>query len=168
MAWVRANKATENPLPLCLRDRQKNFWFAPIDGANALYVAYNAVQDSDDETVAHFFDRVFKDADERRTEYLVLDLRWNNRGDNTLNAPLIRHLVANKRSVRSGHLFVITGRFTFSAAMNCVMDLEKNTEAIFGGRADGLTPEPVRRRHEHRAPPLEDPGADLHALLGGR
>ncbi len=140
VAWVRANKATENPLPLCLRDRQKNFWFAPIDGANALYVAYNAVQDSDDETVAHFFDRVFKDADERRTEYLVLDLRWNNGGDNTLNAPLIRHLVANKRLNRKGHLFVITGRLTFSAAMNCAMDLEKNTEAIFAGEPTGSRP----------------------------
>jgi hypothetical protein len=111
-----------------------------VEGVDALYVAYNAVQDADDETVEQFFDRVFKDAAARGTGNLVLDLRWNNGGDNTLNAPLIRHLVGNKRINRKGHLFVITGRLTFSAAMNCAMDLEKNTAAIFAGEPTGSSP----------------------------
>jgi C-terminal processing protease CtpA/Prc len=139
-AWVRANSGSTNPLPLYLRDRQKNFWFAPIDDVSALYVAYNAVQDADGETVEQFFDRVFKDADARGTDTLILDLRSNNGGDNTLNAPLIRHLVANKRINRKGHLFVIIGRLTFSAAMNCAMDLEKRTAALFAGEPTGSSP----------------------------
>ena len=138
--WVLANSASKNPLPQYLRNRQKNFWFAPVDGVNALYVAYNAVQDADDETVAQFFDRLFKEAEARGTDYLIVDLRWNNGGDNTLNAPLIRHLAGNKRINRNGHLFVITGRLTFSAAMNCAMDLEKNTAAIFAGEPTGSRP----------------------------
>ena len=138
--WVRANSDSAHPLPLYLRNRQKNFWFTPIDDVNALYVAYNAVQNADEETVEQFFDRVFKDTDARGTENLILDLRWNNGGDNALNAPLIRHLVENKRINRKGHLFVITGRLTFSAAMNCAMDLEKHTAAIFAGEPTGSSP----------------------------
>jgi hypothetical protein len=140
IAWVLANSASTSPLPLYLRNRQANYWFAPIDGANALYVAYNAVASSDDESVEQFFDRAFKEMEARGTDNLILDLRWNNGGDNTLNAFLLRHLAASTRINRKGHLFVIIGRLTFSAAMNCAMDLEKNTAAIFAGEPTGSSP----------------------------
>jgi hypothetical protein len=138
--WIRANSAASSPLPLYLHNRDRNFWFEPLPDARSLFVAYNTVADEAQETVAQFFDRAFQYAGANDVDTLILDLRWNNGGDNTLNAPLIRHLTASPRLNRKGHLYVLIGRLTFSAAMNCAMDLEKNTAATFVGEPTGSAP----------------------------
>ena len=49
-------------------------------------------------------------------------------------------LIGSEKVNRHGHLFVITGRRTFSAAMNGAADIEANTEAIFVGEPTGSKP----------------------------
>ena len=44
------------------------------------------------------------------------------------------------RSIGPGHLFVIIGRRTFSAAQNTVNMIEKNTNATFVGEPTGSRP----------------------------
>ena len=139
-AWVRANDASRTPLPLYLQHRDKNFWFEYLPRQHSIYVQYNVVFNSDDETVEHFFGRVFDFIADHPVDRMILDLRLNNGGDNTLNAPLVSLLRNCKKVNRRGHLFVIIGRLTFSAGMNCAMDLEKNTEAIFVGEPTESSP----------------------------
>lgn len=137
---VRANVDSDRPLPLYLRHRDANYWFEYLEGSRTLYLQYNAVENSPDEPFARFCDRVFAFIGAHPVEVLVVDLRLNNGGDNTLNAPLIQHIRANPELNRRGHLYAIVGRLTFSAAMNCAMDLEKKTAAIFVGEPTGSSP----------------------------
>jgi hypothetical protein len=139
-AWVRANAASPMPLPLYLLHRDKNFWFEDLSRDHLIYVQYNVALDGADETVEHFVDRVFSFIETHAVDRMILDLRLNNGGDNTLNAPLIRHLRECTKINRRGHLFVVIGRLTFSAGMNCAMDLEKKSNAIFVGEPTGSSP----------------------------
>jgi tetratricopeptide (TPR) repeat protein len=65
-------------------------------------------------------------------ERLVIDLRNNTGGDNTLLRPLLVALISSKVNRRGG-IFAITGPTTFSAAQNFVNRLENYTEAIYVG-----------------------------------
>ncbi len=67
-------------------------------------------------------------------------MRNNRGGDNTLTRPLIHGLIRNDKVNRFGHLFVLIGRNTFSAAMNCAVEIERNTNVIFLGEPTGSSP----------------------------
>jgi len=137
---VLANVDPDRPVPLYLRHRDTDYWFEYLEGDNLLYLQYNAAQDSPEEPFARFCQRVFDFIAANRVEVLVVDLRLNNGGDNTLNGPLIEHIRRTPGLNRRGHLFAIVGRLTFSAGMNCAMDLKKKTAATFVGEPTGSSP----------------------------
>ena len=67
-------------------------------------------------------------------------MRLNGGGNTGLVRPLIDSLIKNDRINRPGHLFVIIGRDTFSAAQNTVNLLESTTHATFVGEPTGSRP----------------------------
>jgi hypothetical protein len=136
---VDANVGASGPLPYWLRDTDTN-WFEPLDDCRSLYVAFNTVRDAAEERLEAFFDRVFAAIDREAISRLILDIRNNDGGNNTLNRPLIHHLVRNPRVQDWGQLYAITGRQTFSAAMNLAVDLERHTRTIFVGEPTGSSP----------------------------
>ena len=71
---------------------------------------------------------------------MVLDLRLNGGGDNTLILPIVHGIIKRDAINRKGHFFVIIGRQTQSAAQNLVNMLERHTEAIFVGEPTGERP----------------------------
>jgi hypothetical protein len=79
-------------------------------------------------------------ADSAGAERLVIDVRYNGGGDNYLARPIMRSIIEHSRLNQRGHLFVITGRNTYSAAMNFTSMLEDRTNAIFVGEAPGGAP----------------------------
>lgn len=66
-------------------------------------------------------------------ERFVVDLRYNTGGNYHRNAPLIEGIAKRSRINRPGHLFVLTGRTTFSAATLAAIHLAQQTEAVFVG-----------------------------------
>jgi hypothetical protein len=151
--WVTMHDSLKAPSPLWTRRPDDTFWFQYLPSANAVYVQYNAVQDGEKETVAHFFGRACAEVSRRRADRMVIDLRLNGGGDNTLNAEVIKTIMRTRPINRRGHLFAIIGRNTFSAAQNFVNSLERYTDAIFVGEPTGANPNqygdavPVRLRH---------------------
>jgi hypothetical protein len=127
-------------LPLWLRHTDDNFWYEYLPDSRTLYVQYNAVQNKPNETVAAFFDRVFKFANANPVDRMVLDLRLNGGGNNGLNMPIIHGLIRSDKLNQRGKLFVVVGRETFSAAQNCVNQLEIHTNAIFVGEPTAANP----------------------------
>ena len=97
------------------------------------YVQYNKVGDAPDETVTDFAGRLRAFVDSAPVDRVVLDLRLNRGGDGTLNQPLVLSLIRSPRLEGPGHLFVVIGRSTFSAAQFLVHDLEEYTDAVFVG-----------------------------------
>jgi len=130
--WTDARGEPER-WPLWLRQPGNKFWFEYLPAQRALYVQFNEVNDKPDETVARFADSLFGFARAHGAERLVLDLRLNGGGNGEFNRPLVLGLIRAERLDVRGHLFVLIGRRTFSAAQFLATELENWTDAIFVG-----------------------------------
>jgi hypothetical protein len=73
-------------------------------------------------------------------ERLVIDLRYNGGGNNDLARGVVAAIAAQPSINVRGRLFVITGRETYSAAMNFTSMMEERTNAIFVGEPPGGAP----------------------------
>lgn len=130
--WVTVFK--DASLPLYLKDRRTNYWFETLpDQPKTLYFQYNLVVNAQNEPHQQFVDRLFKFIDDNAIEKLIIDMRWNNGGNTLLMQPLINGLIRRDKLNQNGRLFVIIGRYTFSAAINVAASLNANTNAIFVG-----------------------------------
>ncbi len=126
--------------PLWLRDPERAFGFERVPGHRAMYVQLNRMQDAPDESLAAFTARLFKALEDPAIDHLILDLRHNNGGNGELRWPLLHALGATPKFNRMGHLYVITGPQTFSAAANLVGDLDRQAYPIFVGEPAGAGP----------------------------
>ncbi len=143
--WVRVTDSIGGPLPLYLREHG-NYWFEHLAADQTVYVRYRKVSEPDgEERLADFWARVFEVLDTHQPQRLVLDLRDNGGGNTFLHAPLFRGLARRPRWHEPRRLFVVTGRRTFSAAMNGVAYLDHRrfdwgAEVVFVGEPTGSRP----------------------------
>jgi tetratricopeptide (TPR) repeat protein len=121
-------------LPAYLRDPDTPWWFERQD--DLVYFQFNSIGDTDGETLAAFFARLFAAVDEHNPRALVLDLRWNGGGNTFLALPLLHALIRRPDLP----VYVITGRNTFSAAQNTATYLSVHTGAVFVGEPTGSSP----------------------------
>jgi ketosteroid isomerase-like protein/tetratricopeptide (TPR) repeat protein len=138
--FVRANASANGSEPISFANNDDPFWFKHVPERKLVYFQYNAVANKPDETLEHICGRLFAFVTEHPVEYLVIDMRNNGGGNNFLNQPLVHGLIKSDKINRSGHLFVLIGRRTFSAAMNGAVDIERNTKALFVGEPTGSSP----------------------------
>jgi len=132
--WVTVFQNSPGPLPLYLKDRRTPYWFETLpDQPKTLYFQFNLVVNSPTETFQQFTDRLFKFIDANGIDKLIIDMRWNNGGNTLLMQPLINGIIRRGRIDQTGKLFVIVGRFTFSAAINVAAALSTNTNSILVG-----------------------------------
>lgn len=75
------------------------------------------------------------------TENLIIDLRNHSGGSFHEGNKLVTSIKGNSTLNRQGHLFVITGRDTFSSGVLLALDFKRNTNAIFYGEPTGGKPE---------------------------
>ncbi|HVT59387.1 MAG TPA: tetratricopeptide repeat protein [Thermoanaerobaculia bacterium] len=136
--WVDSRPATA-ALPLYLRQPSKLYWSEYLPESKIFYLQYNAVQDEHGEPIESFFPRVIAEAERSEASKLVIDVRANGGGNSFLNRPIVKSLVRSRFDVR-GHLFVIIGRGTFSAAQNFVNDVSYWTNALFVGEPTASNP----------------------------
>ena len=129
--WVDARPESV-PVPLAQQHEDRHYWFTYLPDQHAVYFQFNLVINQNGEPLADFAGRLATALDEPGVERLVIDLRNNTGGDNTLLRPLLVALIRSKVNRRGG-IFAITGRMTFSAAQNFVNRLENYTEAIYVG-----------------------------------
>lgn len=146
------------PTPLYLRS-QRAYSLEYLAASKTLYVNYTAAREEADETMAGFAARLTGVMAASPVDRLVLDLRRNGGGNNYLNQPLVHALIGAPAN-RRGHLFVITGRTTFSAGMSMAADVERNCHAIFVGEPTGAGP-----NHYGDATPTDLPGLGVRAMI---
>jgi hypothetical protein len=127
--WVDARMSAEPPL--YLRQPERNFWLEKIDKVNAAYWRYNECYDQEDESIKMFADRLSSFLTNEPVDKLIIDLRGNRGGSNTLNQPLLLALIRHEKLQQPGSLFAITDRATFSAAMMFAVALEQWTPVFF-------------------------------------
>lgn len=124
------------PTPLWLKDPKNKFWFEQLPDSKTVYVQINEVNDKADESLADFSKRLFAFVEASEVEKLVLDLRLNRGGNGSLLRPLVLGLIKSKVN-RPGHLFVLMGRSTWSAAQFLLNRMEKYTDVLFAGEPSG-------------------------------
>ncbi len=146
--WVDMSNGASDPLPLWRQNSDKNYWFDFLEDSGILYVGFHSVRDQEDESLSDFSRRLFEFIDAHPVRALVVDVRVNNGGNNTLARPLANAIIASHDIDRKGHLFVITGRQTFSACQNFCNWLDRDSRAIFVGEPTGSSPNFVGEGNE--------------------
>jgi hypothetical protein len=136
--WIDARKDTDHP-----RWQQylgEPWWFDYLEDEQCIYVGFNNVIDKADKPINTFWDELFAFIDENDVDKMVIDMRHNGGGDGYKNQPLVHALIRSDKVNRPGHLFVLIGPRTFSAAVMGVAELEQHTYAMFVGEPDGAGP----------------------------
>jgi hypothetical protein len=128
--WIDARDKA--PTPLWLSDPLNFYWYKYLPEGRALYLQINTIQQKSTDSLSAFMTRAIAAADSAGADKFVLDLRLNGGGNGDFNKRIMLPLIKSKYDV-SGHLYLLTGRRTWSAAQMLVTELQKYTTAIFVG-----------------------------------
>jgi hypothetical protein len=146
------DRARERPGPAYLRRRDWH-WAEVVAEGRAVHVGYTVTLGD----VTALALEVEALAGSSRVALVVLDLRQNGGGDNRTYRPLLESL---RRLGTEKRLAVLTSRLTFSAAMQLIVDLEHDTQAVFVGEPTGGSP-----NHYGNATKVELPNSGLNAFV---
>jgi len=138
-SWVYIYSRTPGPMPLYLRDRTTRHWFESIPEDRTVYLAFNSVTDDPSQSITQLAAKLAPVLERNDVQKLIVDLRWNNGGNSLLLPPLI-DTIARSKVNQPGRLFVITSRYTYSAAMNATTFFERHTNAVFVGEPTPSSP----------------------------
>jgi hypothetical protein len=139
-SWVAADHGTRTLLPLTRRLAYP-FAFAKFDDSTVFARIQAIVSEPGHESMPAFVQRLFAHMDSLGSPRLVLDLRGNGGGNGYLNQSLVHAVLRRPALDRTGRLFVIIDRGTFSAACQLAADLERETHAVFVGEPTGAAPD---------------------------
>jgi hypothetical protein len=128
--WVDARDHA--PTPVWLSDQTNIYWYKYLPTGRALYCQINTIQQKPTDSLSAFMARAIRAADSDAADKFVLDLRLNGGGNGYFNNDIMLPLIKSRYDVQ-GHLYVLTGRRTWSAAQMLVTELMKYTTAIFVG-----------------------------------
>lgn len=131
--WIDARSRASTAAPIWLKDPNNKFWFEYLAESRTMYIQFNQVGNKEDETVEQFSERFADFIDRNPVEKCVLDLRLNRGGNGYFNHFILRALIQSKKIDRTGKLFAIIGRGTWSAAQFLCNDLENYTNVLFVG-----------------------------------
>lgn len=122
--------------PLWERRPDEPFWMRQWPASGTLYVNFRGYRGLAANAAA-----LGRALDEMRPLRLVIDMRDNGGGDYTLGRELlIPEIVRRPWINRRGALYVLVGRYTFSAAMVNAADFRSMTQAILVGEPIGEKP----------------------------
>lgn len=122
--------------PLYQQRADEQFWFTYLPEAKTIYVSFRGY-----DSLIENAQQLLTFIDQHQPERLVIDMRENGGGDFTLvREHLLPGLKQRSAINRTGHLFVVIGRDTFSAAMSNATDFRKDTKAILVGEPIGERP----------------------------
>jgi hypothetical protein len=133
---------------LAQRNPGKAFWCEDLPLQQAVYCDFRAYQN-----IGRAALDLFALIDKSHPKKLIIDMRENGGGDNTLGyGLLIRPLKVHADINRKGGLYVLVGAQTFSAAMNNAAQFQDETQAILVGEPIGEKPNSYQEPRQFRLP----------------
>jgi hypothetical protein len=125
----------EDP-PLYMQNLEQKIWCKYLQDARTVYCNVRAIRDLRGPTK-----KMLALIHQENPNKLVIDLRQNRGGDYTLGEKYLIHPIRNLASInRKGHLYVLIGADTFSAAMNNAAQFRSQTAALLVGQEIGEKP----------------------------
>ena len=124
------------------------FWCKSVAAARAVYCDWTGYDD-----LAARAQKMWALIDETKPEKLIIDMRDNGGGDNTVGAAvLVRPIKARADLNQKGRLYILIGPLTFSAAMNNAAQFQDDTNAILVGETIGEKPNSYQEPRQFRLP----------------
>lgn len=130
--WIRPYQQP----PLYLQNLKETFWFTYLPDARTIYCEFRGYND-----LGKYSDELFKLIKEKQPDKLVIDMRQNGGGDYTKGLKyLVNPIRENPGINKKGHLFILIGSSTFSAAMSNSAHFRFQTNAMLVGEPIGEKP----------------------------
>jgi hypothetical protein len=130
--WITVYKEP----PLFRQKPAENFWYTYLADSRTVFCSFRGYNG-----LGKVAPGLFKMIEEKQPDKLVIDMRLNGGGDFTLG---LKHLVQPIRELaginQKGHLFVLVGANTFSAAMSNAAHFRAQTAALLVGQTIGEKP----------------------------
>jgi len=124
------------------------FWCTDLPNKSAIYCAWHSYEDLHSRAAA-----MFALVDSTKPRKLIIDMRDNGGGDNSVGyAEILKPIQARPDLNARGHLFVLVGPLTFSAAMNNAAQFQSETNAILVGQTIGERPNSYQEPRQFRLP----------------
>ncbi len=105
--------------------------------SNAYYIQLNSVGDWGDRTFEQFFRESLAEVDNQKPSPLIIDLRYNSGGDGSKVAGMIHQFIKREDNPSWKHLYLLTGRKTFSAAIMVMAAFIDHTRVSIIGEPAG-------------------------------
>ncbi len=142
--WIPAYKEP----PLFRQRPGETFWYTYLPEARTVYCCFRGYEGLGKHSAG-----LFKLVSEQHPTKFVIDLRQNGGGDYTVG---LRYLVRPIRELpdinQKGHLFVLIGPQTFSAAMSNAAHFRTQTAAILVGQPIGEKPNSYQESRRLKLP----------------
>ncbi len=142
--WVSMYKEP----PLYRQRPDESFWYTYLSESRTVYCNFRGYQD-----LGKHARGLLALVGRQRPDKLVIDLRQNGGGDFTEG---LKHLIQPIRNLpginAKGHLFVLIGPHTFSAAMSNAAQFRSRTSAILVGETIGERPNSYQEVRQTRLP----------------
>lgn len=127
---------------------QDDFWYTYLADAKTVYCSFRAY-----ENLSTLAPGLIEFVKAKQPEKLVIDLRLNSGGDYKEGLKYLIDPIASLASInRKGHLFVLIGANTFSAAMSNAAQFRTKTSALLVGQTIGERPNSSQEANEVRLP----------------
>ena len=138
--WIKLVKN----LPLYSQNPDQDFWYVYLPESRTLYCNFRGYQRLGQNAAA-----LLDEAKDKNPDKLVIDLRQNSGGDYNQG---LRYLLEPIRGLplvkQRGHLFVLIGVDTFSAAMSNAAQFRQQTSATLVGEPIGERPNSYQEARE--------------------
>jgi len=122
--------------PLYRENPESQFWCRYLPDARTLYCNVRAMRN-----LYTASKELLGLVAQHNPDKLVIDLRQNSGGDYTVGERWLIHPIRDLASInRKGHLFILAGAVTFSAAMNNAAQFRSQTAALLVGQTIGEKP----------------------------
>lgn len=139
MGWTSFIESID-PRPLMYTMQRGYYGSRFLDEHGVMYIAYNSCREAPDLPVAQFAEFITTKSDELNARRLIIDLRFNGGGDETVIWPLMEALENFERFKNKGDIIVLTSRYTYSSAMSNAHLFRDRCGAILMGEPTGGKP----------------------------
>jgi hypothetical protein len=142
--WLHAYKEP----PLFRQKPAETCWYTYLPEARTVYCNFRGYN-----SLAKHSAGLFKLVNEQHPDKLVIDMRQNGGGDYTVGLRYLVHPIRELTSInKKGHLFVLIGPQTFSAAMSNAAHFRAQTAAILVGEPIGEKPNSYQESRRTKLP----------------
>ncbi|MBO6738953.1 MAG: hypothetical protein JJ916_03750 [Phycisphaerales bacterium] len=138
--WVSFVQLLKQPWPIAYRKQGGYYQSDFIAEHKAFYVAYNRCREAENLPMSQFVEFVMSKSNELDAQRIIIDLRFNGGGDETVIWPLWQALEKSERFSDPGDIIGLISRQTFSSAMSNSHQLRDNCGAVLIGEPTGGKP----------------------------